>query len=431
MHQPAAGVAQLLPEDKDRRPSDASIRSLIDRLAPGWLASENTAAATELARLCGGTAARQRILKLNPVPTLVGMLARQNESVLEPCCSCLYKLAQEDSGRRIINAAGAVRPLVQALGSRRSAVVREACGALWNLGHRSEEGLKCMLSAKAVPALVRLLSQNDEQTILRSLGALANIATCAAGRQAIGAPASGAISAAVPLMHLGRGGNGGAVCRAAVRLLAHLTNGPRDRTSINIAGQLATAKAVPILVGLLATTTCRDDAASCLGNLGKEGKLKRHIIEAVAADEKKGGGAVSAAARLAMKPRNRSSVSRGPSWHPRAAPANGQRSSHLTNRPTTAPGGGRTAEKATRRLADGSIERPRSLLTSSVEMSGYWRERLAKEDMSAAELNQSVSHCRIGGRVASRQPRPWSIHMPDTSGSWGHVSTEGVAIDTL
>jgi hypothetical protein len=57
-------------------------------------------------------------------------------------------------------------------------------------------------------------------------------------------------------------------------------------------------------------------------------------------------------------------------------------------------------------------------------MCGYWREMVAKENMTIEARQQSRGRCLRGGRVATRQPQPWSAYMPDTSGTAGHV-TEG------
>ena len=105
----ATGDIPALPEDIGTRASDSSIRSMVDRLAPSWQAAQNTAAASELASILEGSAARLRVMRCNPIPPIVALLALHNESVLEPCCACLYRLAQDDAARRVINAAGILR----------------------------------------------------------------------------------------------------------------------------------------------------------------------------------------------------------------------------------------------------------------------------------------------------------------------------------
>ena len=158
------------------------------------------------------------------------------------------------------------------------------------------------------------------------------------------------------------------VIRCVLGLLAHITHGPRNRESMSIATQLSGA--IPALVGLLsANSACCEDAASCLGSLAREGKLKREIANAVSHDQAHDGGAVSAAARLGSAPRRRVSTVRGASWNPKSLPGGARTGqTNLYSRPQSAP---IDSKKGGRRLADGSIEKARGAMSASVEMSGY------------------------------------------------------------
>lgn len=422
--------------------SAPSMRALIERLAPGWRAAENAAAAMELAQLCRASGAtRRQAVQMGAVKGLVGLLvaaARESQQsggsqssslLLEPVCACLSNLAQDAEGRRVINAAGAARPLVVAVrSSPRSSVVREASGALWNLSHKAVgDGVQQQLAAKAVPALVALLARADETVVVHALSALANIAADPSGRRVVGARSSGAVPAAAALLH---GSGAPRVAALAAKLLAHASHGPRDAHTLAVAAQLSAANAVPGLVSLL-NGAARDHAAACLGSLAGEGKLRKDIAGEI---QKHSGGGVGGAQRafghLAASPRARTRVTKGPSWHPRRTGRGGAPSSasSRTRRggggagvlglddPRGAAAGGRGGAK------EAASARSRGWFSSSVELSGYWKERLAKEDMSSAQLRQCVARCRVGGKEATRQPRPWSQHMPDTSGTWGHVS---------
>ena len=152
------------------------------------------------------------------------MLARHNDSLLEPACACLSVLAQDDEGRRLMISTGAARPLVLALRSTRSAVLREASGALWNMTHKNDAGAQAIITARGIPALVEQLSSADEHLLINALSTLANIATTPSGRASVGAPNLGAVPAATRVVHSG----GAASRRAAARLLANLTHGPKS-----------------------------------------------------------------------------------------------------------------------------------------------------------------------------------------------------------
>ena len=57
-------------------------------------------------------------------------------------------------------------------------------------------------------------------------------------------------------------------------------------------------------------------------------------------------------------------------------------------------------------------------------MSGYWKEMVRKETLSVSQLHASRGRCLRGGKVATRQPKPWSAYMPDTSGTAGHTTED-------
>ena len=184
-------------EETSRLPaSQASIRALVDRLAPGWQPAQNVAAAHELAELAQSRQARRRVVKAGAVQPLVALLARHNNSLLEPACACLSVLAQDDEGRRLMISAGAARPLVLALRSTRSAVLREASGALWNMSHKNDEGVQAICTARAIPALVEQLRSADEHVLINALSTLANIAATPSGRTSVGGGNLGAVPAA-------------------------------------------------------------------------------------------------------------------------------------------------------------------------------------------------------------------------------------------
>ena len=405
---------------------DASVRALVDRLAPGWQAAQNVAAAYELAELAKNARTRRRVVKAGAVPRLVALVGRQNDSLLEPSCACLSVLAQDNEGRRLIISSGAARPLVLALRSSRSAVLREATGTLWSMTHKNDAGVQAILQARSIPAMVRLLSSADEHVLINVLRALANVATTASGRTAVGGANVGAVAAATNVLRTGGAGSR----KAAAHLLAHLTHGPQSSSNTS-AGQISKAGAVPALVAMLAggDESGRDDAVACLGNLSKDTKLKSTIVQAFGTPS--GGSALAAATRsrssfskAASGPRGRTSVEGGPSWHPRKAPSRRQR---LGLDPS--PGRGNVA--AVRR--PGPRERSKGArnfeLDQDVHMAGAWKEQVAREDMPVSDLLGCVARCRIGERTATRQPRPWSQHMPDTSGSWGVSKNDELCIE--
>jgi hypothetical protein len=411
---------------------EASIRALVDRLAPGWQAAQNVAAAYELAELAKERRARRRVVKAGAVPQLIALLARQNDSLLEPTCACLSVLAQDDEGRRLVISAGAARPLVQALRSSRSAVLREATGTLWNMTHKNDAGVQAICAARAVPALVQQLRSADEHVLINVLSTLANIATTASGRTSVGGANVGAVSAATDVLRTGGAGSR----KAAAKLLAHLTHGPKSSANTAVA-QINKAGGVPALVQMLGgdDESGRDEAVACLGNLSKDVKLKSSIVQAfgtpsggnalaVASKSRGGGGSVRKAANA---PRSRTSVEASPNWHPRTAPSRRQR---LGLDPPPRQGGGTRSGPRLQPKSRGGGARDFQL-SENVQAAGAWKEQITKEEMPVPELLSCVARCRVGERHASRQPRPWSHYMADTSGSWGHVTATADKNDTM
>ena len=410
--------------------SQASIRALVDRLAPGWQPAQNVAAAHELAELAQSRQARRRVVKAGAVQPLVALLARHNSSLLEPACACLSVLAQDDEGRRLMISAGAARPLVLALRSTRSAVLREASGALWNMSHKNDEGVQAICTARAIPALVEQLRSADEHVLINALSTLANIAATPSGRTSVGGGNLGAVPAATRVLRSGGAGSR----KAAARLLANLTHGPKSRTK-TAATQISQAGGVPALVQMLGggDESGRDEAVECLGNLAKDTELKSTIVHAFGTES--GKNALAAASRLrgsavqkaANGPRSRTSVEAGPSWRPRTAVSRRQR---LGLDPP--PRLGESTPVGKRGGGAGKTQGCRDFgLSENVQAAGAWKEQITKEEMPVPELLSCVARCRVGHRSATRQPRPWSHHMPDTSGNWGHVTTLTDKEDTM
>eukprot|EP01043_Picozoa_sp_COSAG02_P055572 COSAG02_NODE_6463_length_3555_cov_2.861979_2_plen_448_part_00 len=418
--------------------SQTSIRALVDRLAPGWQPAQNVAAAHELAELAQSRQARRRLVKAGAVQPLVALLARHNNSLLEPACACLSVLAQDDEGRRLMISAGAARPLVLALRSTRSAVLREASGALWNMTHKNDEGVQAICTARAIPALVDQLRSADEHVLINVLSTLANIATTPSGRTSVGGGNLGTVPAATRVLRSGGAGSR----KAAARLLANLTHGPNSRTK-TAATQINQAGGVPVLVQMLGggDESGRDEAVECLGNLAKDTKLKSTIVQAFSTES--GDNALAAASRsrvsavqkAANGPRSRTSVEAGPSWRPRTAVSRRQRLG-LDPPPRlgeTTSVGMRGAHKVGQRSGrPGKDQGCRDFgLSENVQAAGAWKEQITKEEMPVSDLLSCVARCRVGQRSATRQPRPWSHHMPDTSGTWGHVTTTTNKEDTM
>ena len=410
-----ASWAKYGERDVTRREHAQELRTYL-QLSPFGL-SDFCSLVHELTELARSQSGARKVVRAGAVQRLVALLTRQNESLLEPSCACLSHLAKDGEGRGIIVSSGAARPLVLALRSTRSAVLREATGVLWNMTHKSEQGVAAICAARAIPSLVQQLGSADEHVLINVLNTLANVATTASGRAKVGGPQVGAVAAACKVLRTGGAGSR----TAAAKLMAHLTHGPKSGAN-TAASQLVAARGVAALVSLLsAGGDAREHAAAALGNLARDAKYKNQIGDALGVGGPGGGGrGKSAVARAAASPRSRTVVESGPRWAPRKPPSRRQRLG-LEPRRATAAAQEPAIPAAQRRRSGGTRDMS---LSQSVTRLGAWKELCRQETIPQEQLQGHAARCRVGERVATRQPRPWSMYMGDTSGSWGHVTTE-------
>ena len=124
----------------------------------------------------------------------------------------------------------------------------------------------------------------------------------------------------------------------------------------------------------------------------------------------------------------------GPAWHPRTAVSRRQRLGLEPRR------GGAIDYATGRRAATAGRDHPPAAksgryrdfkLSENVQAAGAWREQIEKEKMPVVDLLACVARCRVGERSATRQPRPWSQYMPDTSGTWGMDASSSFSLSSL
>jgi hypothetical protein len=154
-------------------------RVIVDRLAPGWGASEQLRALGELCELAAhGKKSRKQLMEAGATKALEGLLKESSglPDKAAACCAALGQLASDDEFRSTVAHGGAVGLLLKATRSSSSSCRREAVGAIWSLSHRQPHVAQAVAAgapgtgASGFGPLVKLLHSEDAATARGAAG---------------------------------------------------------------------------------------------------------------------------------------------------------------------------------------------------------------------------------------------------------------------